>query len=100
MPDSFYLDPDILGIARSMSSGSPTLASLLRDEMHLAVLEMPDPATKRQCLRRARDRAKDFLRRRQFTDSHFLSLEQLSETGFQISQGGALIPPGLSNQHE
>ena len=98
MKDSVRYATEVLIIARWLARGDSFLAEELRNEMHIAIMNMDQDCDKAFCLRVAKCRAIDYLRSRAQNYSYggvvkHVSLEALSDAGFQIDTDGNVYAP-------
>jgi len=96
--DGIKYDKEIQSISRWLARGDRFLAEELRNEMHIAMLNMEPGQDKPLCLRVAKCRAIDYLRSRARNYSYggvieHISLEALSDAGFQIDTDGNVYAP-------
>ncbi len=97
MPDSLQYDKGIQKIAAHMTGCSikhPSfLAEELRSEMHVAILEMEDGLSEKAYLRRAGDRAKNFIRQEAKHSRYNISLDAMQESGYQVDTSKRVYAP-------
>ena len=98
MKDSIEYDREIKSMARWLSRGDEFLAEELRNEMHIAIMNMEAGKAKHVYLRAARYRAIDYLRSRARNYSYagtvkHISLEAMTEAGFQIDTDKNVYAP-------
>ena len=98
MKDEVRYATDVLIIARWLARGNRFLAEELRNEMHIAIMNMDQDCDKAFCLRVAKCRAIDYLRSRAQNYSYggavkHVSLEALKDAGFQIDTEGNVYAP-------
>ena len=98
MKDNVRYTKEVLIIARWLARGDSFLAEELRNEMHIAIMNMDQDSDKAFCLRVAKCRAIDYLRSRAQNYSYggavkHVSLEALSDAGFQIDTDGNVYAP-------
>ncbi len=96
--DAVRYEKEVKIISRWLARGNSFLAEELKNEMHIAILNMDQDCDKAFCLRVAKCRAIDYLRSRAQNYSYggvikHVSLEALSDAGFQIDTEGHVYSP-------
>ena len=92
-------DAGIWAIARKLSYGDRFLAEELRDEMHVAILEMQEGQEEGYYFRSAKNKAIDYIKSKKNNYSYgnvvkHISLEAMMVAGIQIDTDGVLSYPG------
>jgi len=96
--DSRGYDKGIQAIARKLSRGDKFLAEELRNEMHIAILNMERGHEAGYYFRAAKNKAIDYIKSKARNYSYrnatkHISLEAMEETGFQIDAEGNIYAP-------